>query len=639
VAADGDKPTTGLTAAATANSGHLAVLSLLIAAGSAGAVLARAGARALFVNALLDVAIVLFLAAGILVGVTTSSVMRRRPQGSPTEPADAPDATSAPPTIPVSGEQPPPEAVAGDASATPPVPGPSPARSQAVLIPFIERRWEAAVKAGAAWWASRGPLDNLRLALGIIGAVAVARSALTPTYIVVPIRSQGIVAIVVALVFAALAAAAANYFRGIDPVVLPEARSLTRASRALAWALGACTAAIAAAMFEAHGVATAIHFALTFTLAWVCFDLIVAPPAPSGIAPAFPVRAHAIDALGNRANALASLLDHLERRLGIDLRSTWALSVVRRSIEPLAVGLLLIGWLATSLTVVKVDEQALVERFGVPVPGPPLEPGLHLHFPWPADAVYRFPVRRVQAVRIGHESEANEVWGGPEDVIWSVLHAGNEFTLLLGDGRDLVTVDAAIQYLITDPRAWRYHAQNPIDALRVLGYRAVMWNTIDKSLSDVLSQNVAVLSGRMREMVQRGADSLNLGVRIVGFTVGGMHPPVAVAPAYEGVISAQIQAATQVGQAEAYRNRAIPEAELQAVLASATARAEGEQQRAEAVGAAWSFRTLETAYRIAPSEYMFRRRLETLEENLSRRPFTIVDARFLREGGQLWLTQ
>ena len=40
----------------------------------------------------------------------------------------------------------------------------------------------------------------------------------------------------------------------------------------------------------------------------------------------------------------------------------------------------------------------------------------------------------------------------------------------------------------------------------------------------------------------------------------------------------------------------------------------------------------------APEEYLFRRRLETLEKGLAGRRFTVVDSRFQRDGGELWLT-
>ena len=66
--------------------------------------------------------------------------------------------------------------------------------------------------------------------------------------------------------------------------------------------------------------------------------------------------------------------------------------------------------------------------------GQPLLPGLHLHWPWPIDQVFRIAVQQVQAVSVGHEGQEAE---GPENVLWARQHAANEYTLLLGNGRDL----------------------------------------------------------------------------------------------------------------------------------------------------------------------------------------------------------
>ena len=60
---------------------------------------------------------------------------------------------------------------------------------------------------------------------------------------------------------------------------------------------------------------------------------------------------------------------------------------------------------------------------------------------------------RVQTLEVGHEGEEGS---GPENVLWAVEHAPNEYTLLLGNGRDLITIDAAVQFRIRDARAWRY---------------------------------------------------------------------------------------------------------------------------------------------------------------------------------------
>jgi membrane protease subunit HflK len=284
--------------------------------------------------------------------------------------------------------------------------------------------------------------------------------------------------------------------------------------------------------------------------------------------------------------------------------------------------------------VVAVDEQGLVERLGVPVGGAPLPPGLHLHWPWPLDRVFRIPVKQVQALAVGHEGEEGK---GPENVLWAVEHAANEYTLLLGNGRDLITVDATVQFRIADARAWRYHSQNPAEALKAIAYRAVMRNTVNRTLSEALSENVAAVTARMRAMVQSDADALGLGVQVMAFTVGGMHPPVMVASDYQGVVSAELGKVTAVVNAQVFRNQTIPLAETSVLTSLNTARAQGAENLARAAGQAWSFRTLESQFKAAPEEYYFRRRLETLEKDLAARPFTVLDTRFQRDGGELWL--
>ena len=159
-----------------------------------------------------------------------------------------------------------------------------------------------------------------------------------------------------------------------------------------------------------------LHFAMRVLNAAICIQLVMLERREYEDPESFPLDIGVLSVFGSRTNVFASILDSAERQLDIDLRSTWALKVVRQSLEPLAVNLLLAGWLSTSLTVVGTQDQGLVERFGVPVGGDPLEPGLHRHLPWPTDRVYRKPVKRVQSLTVGHEGQEE---GGPENVLWA----------------------------------------------------------------------------------------------------------------------------------------------------------------------------------------------------------------------------
>lgn len=467
-----------------------------------------------------------------------------------------------------------------------------------------------------------------------MGVLAIAFLPRPSTAAGAPTPLAAAIAAALCLAAAGLSATAARYLAGADPARFPEAPGLCRGARVVAWIL--VGAALSSALAWA-GLATLIRilrFAVLAIDAWACYGLFRAGQLQHDAPPVFPLDLAVLSILGARTNLLASVLDSAEAQLGIDLRSTWALTVVRRTLEPLVIGLCLLAWLSTSLTVVGVEEQGLVERLGVPVGGDLLQPGLHLHWPWPMDQVFRVPVKRVQTLAVGHEGEEGT---GPENVLWAVEHAANEYTLLLGNGRDLITVDAAVQFRIADARAWRYHSQNPSDALKAIAYRAVMRNTVNHTLSEALSENIAALTARMRAMVQADADALGLGVEVMAFTVGGMHPPVMVAADYEDVVSAELGKATAVMDAQVFRNQTVPGAETAVLTLVNEARSQGAENLAQAAGQAWSFRVLESQFQAAPEEYYFRRRLETLEKGLSGRPFTILDSRFQRDGGELWL--
>ena len=92
-----------------------------------------------------------------------------------------------------------------------------------------------------------------------------------------------------------------------------------------------------------------------------------------------------------------------------------------------------------------------------------------------------------------------------------------------------------------------------------------------------------------------------------------------------------------VVNAQALRNQTVPLAESSSLANQNSARAQGAGAVARATGEAWSFLTLQEQYRASPQDYVFRRRLETLEKTLAGRRFTIVDSRFQRDGGELWV--
>ncbi|MEN0062263.1 MAG: protease modulator HflK [Myxococcota bacterium] len=346
-----------------------------------------------------------------------------------------------------------------------------------------------------------------------------------------------------------------------------------------------------------------------------------------------------------RWNPLASVGDAVQMNLGVDLRTTWAIQFLRAAVEPMAVGVAVLGWLCTGLVQVGPEEVAIHERLGQPVSVQPLGPGLHVVAPWPLDRLRRVPVRRVITMMIGaehgeeeeEEEEGEEHHEGPENTLWARMHADEEYTLLLGNGRDLVTLDGLLHYRVSDPYTYLYGAQNPEEGLRAAAYEALTRRTVGRSLDAVLSENLSVFADEVVADIRKRATELDLGLEPVSFTLKGLHPPFAVALDYQAVVSAQIKQKTSVIRAQAERLQRVPKAKANAQLAVDEARAAEATRLAEAIGEAEAFRALVDRYRAAPALFRYRRRMQTLQANLAFRELTILDRRFEAQGGELWM--
>ena len=256
--------------------------------------------------------------------------------------------------------------------------------------------------------------------------------------------------------------------------------------------------------------------------------------------------------------------------------------------------LVVVGWLSTALTVVGVEEQGLVERLGVPARGAPLDPGLHLHWPWPIDRVVRVPVRRVQTLHVGHEGEEE---AGPEDVLWARQHgeAGVHAAARQRPRPDRHRRRGAVPHR-GSARAGATAAQNPTDALRAIAYRAVMKSTVGRTLAQALSENVAALTARdARAWSQADARRARLGVEVVGFTVGGMHPPVARRRRLPGRGLGRARE-DHGGDRRAGRTatQLVPRRRPSAHRRERRPRAKAPRRSARRAGEAWSFRALES---------------------------------------------
>ncbi|MEL7059267.1 MAG: protease modulator HflK [Acidobacteriota bacterium] len=442
------------------------------------------------------------------------------------------------------------------------------------------------------------------------------------------------------LAVAIVSALFAQYLAAISRELAPEARGAARWFRAGTWlALAGAVSLFVRAVHQPWGeeVTAKVVLGLVVLLgvelmlralwtSWLSFYNRV--PHPGG---RIGTDLFSLQLLCSRFNPLGSLFDVLAEAFGIDLRGAWALTFIRRSLAPLAVGLAVVGWLSTSLVVVEASSVGLLERFGK-VDREPLRPGLHVVLPWPMHRVTRVPVHRVQTIPIGFTGAREGA-----SILWTVEHADEEYKLLLGDGRDLVTINASLHYRISDPFAYAYSLQNPDETLAILADRVLMQRTVGRSLDGVLSENLAALGAELEQAIQAASDARALGFEIVALTLTGLHPPVSVATDYQAVVAARVDQVTKVLEAEAYREREEPRADGEVASLKNGAQTHRVTRLATARGEAIAFQALQASHAASPEVFGLIRYLQSVEAHLAGKQFHVIDHTIEEDGGAIWL--
>jgi len=209
------------------------------------------------------------------------------------------------------------------------------------------------------------------------------------------------------------------------------------------------------------------------------------------------------DAVFVRGNPLASLFATIEDRFGVSLRSSWAIRFVRCAAIPSIALVLVLLWGLSSLSVVQVDELGVRQSFGR-IERTPLKPGLHLKLPWPFGRVLRYPVKRISTLPLGFVAKSQD----PTPILWTQTHAQEEFALVLGDGAEVVAVDAVVYYKIHEDPArfldYVFQFQNPIEALEVYAYRGLMQETCTKTLQGWRPGDIQMI-GRLSRALPGGS--------------------------------------------------------------------------------------------------------------------------------------
>ena len=265
---------------------------------------------------------------------------------------------------------------------------------------------------------------------------------------------------------------------------------------------------------------------------------------------------------------------------------------------------------------------------------PDLAPGLHYVPPAPFGRcdLWRVQYPRVAGVGFKPDLEAvanrrqltdlasGNLWHSP---VTAATTDPRSATYLTGD-ENLLEISFAVQYGLSDPRAFFYGVDREGDTVRLYAEAAARDFVARHTLDELLTSERAVLEAQVADALQKRLDAIHMGAAVQAVLVVDIHPPQGAVDAFRDVSSAREDRETAINVAASAQAKDIPLARGQAALDVASAQATAATAETVAHGQAEALRAQASAFGSAPGVLGDLLWLETAERVLAGREKLIV---------------
>ena len=279
----------------------------------------------------------------------------------------------------------------------------------------------------------------------------------------------------------------------------------------------------------------------------------------------------------------------------------------------LILGVLLLIWLGTGFFIVQEGQQAVITQFGRYKNT--VGAGFQWRMPYPVQRHELVFVTQIRSVDIGRDT---------------VLKAtGLKESAMLTQDENILDIKFAVQYRLSDARAFLFESKNPTDAVVQAAETAVREVIGRMKMDAALSEERDQIAPQVRKLMQDILDRYKVGVEVVGINLqqGGVRPPEQVQASFDDVLKAGQERERSKNEAQAYANDVIPRAVGSASRLKEEADAYKARVVAQAQGDAQRFRSVFAEYQKAPQVTRDRMYLDTMQQIYGNVTKVIVESR------------
>ena len=270
-------------------------------------------------------------------------------------------------------------------------------------------------------------------------------------------------------------------------------------------------------------------------------------------------------------------------------------------------------WLGTGFFIVQEGQQAVITQFGKfkSTAGA----GFNWRLPYPIQRHELIFVTQIRSVDVGRDTV--------------IKATGLRESAMLTEDENIVEIKFAVQYRLSDARAFLFESKNPAEAVVQAAETAVREVVGKMKMDSALSEERDQIAPRVRTLMQTILDRYKVGIEVVGINLqqGGVRPPEQVQAAFDDVLKAGQERERAKNEAQAYANDVIPRAVGSASRLKEESEAYKARIVAQASGDAQRFKSVLTEYQKAPQVTRDRMYLDAMAQIYGNVTKVLVDSK------------
>ena len=270
-------------------------------------------------------------------------------------------------------------------------------------------------------------------------------------------------------------------------------------------------------------------------------------------------------------------------------------------------------WLGTGFFIVQEGQQAVITQFGKYKSS--AGAGFNWRLPYPIQRHELIFVTQIRSVDVGRDTV--------------IKATGLRESAMLTEDENIVEIKFAVQYRLSDARAFLFESKNPAEAVVQAAETAVREVVGKMRMDSALSEDRDQIAPRVRALMQKILDQYKVGIEVVGINLqqGGVRPPEQVQAAFDDVLKAGQERERAKNEAQAYANDVIPRAVGSASRLKEEADAYKARIVAQSQGDAQRFKSVLAEYQKAPQVTRDRMYLDSMQQIYSNVTKVLVDSR------------